>query len=143
MDTTTENHLRLLSIFHYVLAGFGALLSLLPVVHIVLGVSMLAGGFEGKDAPPPAFGWVFIALGAMVMLMGASYVVLVTLAGRFLSRRRHWTFCVVVAALSCALFPLGTALGVFTVIVLAKPEVKAAFEAGAVSGQAAPKPGPA
>ena len=30
--TTTENHLRLLSIFHYVLAALGALLSLLPVV---------------------------------------------------------------------------------------------------------------
>ena len=57
-----------------------------------------------------------------------AYAVLVALAGSFIARTRHWTFCIVVAAVSCAFFPFGTVLGVFTIIVLSKPDVKAAFD---------------
>lgn len=137
MDPTTENHLRLLATFHYVLAALSALFSLLPVVYIAVGVAMLSGAMDGKDAPPEAFGWLFVIMGALAMLIGATYVVLVVLAGRFVSGRRHWTFCIVVAAISCAFFPFGTVLGVFTVIVLSRAEVKGAFEAGAAPGAVA------
>lgn len=132
MDDATRNHLRLLSIFHYVLAGLAGLFSLFPIVHIAMGVAMISGALDRGSAspPPPAFGWLFVAMGVAFMLVGFGYVALVAVAGRFLARKRHWTFCVVVAALSCAFFPFGTVLGVFTIIVLAKPEVKAAFEAG-------------
>jgi predicted membrane channel-forming protein YqfA (hemolysin III family) len=132
MDPSTENHVRLLSIFHYVLAGLVALFSLLPVAYVAFGVAMLSGALDdGRgNAPPRAVGWMVIALGAVMLLAGATYVALVAVAGRFLARRRHWTFCIVVAALSCTVFPFGTVLGVFTIIVLSKDEVKRAFEAG-------------
>ena len=132
LDDRARDPLRLLSIFHYVLGGLGALFSLLPIVHIGMGIAMITGALDrGSPSPPPAaFGWIFVAMGAAFMLAGFGYVALVIVAGRFLARTRHWTFCMVVAALSCAFFPFGTALGVFTILVLAKPEVKAAFEAG-------------
>ncbi len=38
------------------------------------------------------------------------------------------TFVIVIAALSCAFFPFGTVLGVFTIIILSKPEVKSLFQ---------------
>ena len=41
---------------------------------------------------------------------------------RFLSR-----ICIVMAALACLSMPFGTVLGVFTIIVLARPSVQALF----------------
>jgi hypothetical protein len=143
MDESTRSHLRLLSIFHYVLAALGGLFSLVPILYVVMGAAMLSGAFDGdgRNPPPHAFGWLMIAMGAAFMLAGFTYVVLVALAGRYLARTRHWTFCVVVAAFSCAFFPFGTVLGVFTIIVLARPEVKAAFGAGApLATSVAPPP---
>ena len=46
------------------------------------------------------------------------------------------TFCVVVAAISCCFTPLGTVLGVFTLIVLFRPSVKALFGLDAPSAAA-------
>ena len=36
-------HLRLLSIFHYVVAGLAALLGTVPVIHLTIGILMLEG----------------------------------------------------------------------------------------------------
>ena len=50
--------------------------------------------------------------------------VLNVLSGLFLRARKHWTFSIVVAAIDCLHFPLGTVLGVFTIIVLIRPSVR-------------------
>ena len=39
-------HLRLLSIFHYVVAGLAALFALIPVFHLVFGIAMVSGALE-------------------------------------------------------------------------------------------------
>jgi hypothetical protein len=126
-----REQLRLLSVFHYVLAGVTALFSLFPLIHVGIGVAIVSGKFPlgARGGPPDAFGWIFIVMGAVFILMGFAFAVLVAVAGRFLRQGRHWTYCVVMAALCCAFFPFGTALGVFTFIALAKAEVKALFEA--------------
>ena len=51
----------------------------------------------------------------------------IALVGCAIRRRRWWTFCFVVSVLMCPSFPLGTALGVFSLIVLNKPEAKELF----------------
>jgi hypothetical protein len=51
-------------------------------------------------------------------------------AGRMLQRRRGYTYCVVMAAIACAFTPIGAVLGVFTLIVLLRPSVKALFRRG-------------
>jgi hypothetical protein len=79
-----------------------------------------------------------VAIGIAFTLAGATYVVLVALAGRFIARRHHWMFCIVMAGLSCAFFPFGTVLGVFTIVVLSRSDVKAAFEGGAISRSTPP-----
>ena len=55
-----------------------------------------------------------------------------TLAGWWLAKRKHYWFCFVVACLACAFSPLGTVLGVFTIIVLLRPSVKALFEGAGI-----------
>src|SRR3954462_5859480 len=95
-----------------------------------MGYVLLSGRFDGKGANPlpPEIGWVFLGLGAALLVLGLAYLVLLLLAARFLRTARHRTFCVVVAALSGAFVPFGTVLGVFTIVVLVKPEGRAAFE---------------
>ena len=126
-------HLRLLSIFHYVLAGFGFLFSLFPVIYLVLGGLILTGNLpESANAPEGPdqqfIGWIFLAVGTGMMLFGLAFATGLLLAGRFLAARRHHTFCLVVAALSCFCMPLGTILGVFTLVVLTRDSVKTLFE---------------
>jgi hypothetical protein len=130
-------HLRLLSIFHYVVAGLVALFACFPVFHLILGLVMLIapGALEnGQHGSPndPIFlrlvGLFLVFVAATIILAGWSLAVCVLLAGRFLSRRRHYTFCLIIAALLCMINPFGTVLGVFTIIVLIRPSVKLLFE---------------
>src|SRR5919202_939932 len=105
-------HLRLLTVFHYVLAGLVALGASVPILHVVIGIWVLtAPPPPGAGGPPPAFlGWFFVIFGAAAVLLGWAFAVCLAVAGWKLSRRRGWTFCLVVACLSCLWVPMGTAL---------------------------------
>jgi len=126
----THDELRLLSIFHYVLAGLTGLFGLFPLAYLGLGVAFLSGALDdGKATPPPAFlGWIFVGIGVVLLLLVLGYIALLVLAGRSLAARRRWTLCAVVAGISCVHMPLGTVLGVFTLVVLMRPETKALFQ---------------
>lgn len=137
MDTETGRHLDLLAVFHYVLAALTALFSLFPVLHLAMGIWMVSGEFphEGMKAQgpfgPEAFGWFFIAIATTIITMGLTLAGLLVMAGRRLKQRRSHTFCLVVAGLTCMNMPLGTVLGVFTLVALMRPGVKEAFNASA------------
>lgn len=124
-----RDDLRLLSIFHYVLAGLAGLFALVPLLYVGFGAVILAGVLdEGQAHPPPALlGWFVVAVGLALLVLALAFVAALVFAGWSLGRQRHWLYCMVLAGLSCAWFPFGTALGVFTLVVLSKPEVKALF----------------
>ncbi len=130
------SHLRSLAIAHYVLAGLTAMIACLPLIHVGLGIMMVSGSFFGSASspssmPPDQFmGWFFIAFGSVFVLLGWALAVAKFLVGRWLSARKHMTFCFVVACIECLNMPLGTILGVFTMVTLNKPSVKALFAAG-------------
>ncbi|TDB28316.1 hypothetical protein ATCM_11960 [Stenotrophomonas sp. ATCM1_4] len=127
------NHLRLLSIFHYVLAGFTGLFSLFPVLHLVLGLAMVSGKLPvdasnpNAELEPQLVGWFFVAFAGIFITCGLTLAGFMVYAGRCLAQRRRHTLCLVVAGISCMMMPFGTVLGVFTLIVLLRPQVKAAF----------------
>jgi len=127
--TKDESQLNLISIFYYVVAAIAGLFSCMPFIHITIGIAMLSGVMDSSsgEAPPEFLGWIFIIAGAIVALMGFTYTVLLILTGRWLSQRRRYTFCIVMAGISCMFMPFGTILGIFTIIVLSRPEVKALF----------------
>jgi hypothetical protein len=131
-----EEHVKLLSIFHYVLAGIMGFFGCMPFIHVGLGLWMLAspGSFAGGSGsgPPPAFmPWMFVIMGSAMILAAWTVVILLIAAGTCLRRRTRRMFCIVVAGISCLFMPIGTVLGVFTIIVLSRPSVKALFEAHA------------
>ncbi len=126
-----RDDVRLLSIFHYVLAGLSGCCACFPLLYVGLGAVFALGGSPhlGPNPPPAILGFFMMGAGLFALALLAAWIVALVLAGRFIARQRHWTFCVVVAALSCTSFPLGTALGVFTLVTLNKPDVKALFDA--------------
>lgn len=127
-------HLRLLSIFHYVVAGLTALFACFPIFHLAFGLVMFFAPevLENNHPQPPGefrFFGLFIAIFAgSFILAGWSLAVCVLLAGRNLARHRRYTFCLVIAGIICAFMPFGTVLGVFTIIVLVRPSVKELFD---------------
>jgi len=127
------DHLRLLSIFHYVVAGITALFSLFPLIHLVMGLAIVTGHLpmeseQGNDPfDPRLFGWFFVAFAGAFIASGLTLAGFMAYAGRCLAQRRRHVLCMVVAGISCCFMPFGTVLGVFTLIVLVRPSVKAAF----------------
>jgi hypothetical protein len=128
-----EEHLKLLSIFHYVVSGLAALFSLIPVIHLLFGLFFILAPekLAGKgEVPPPAFiGWFFVIFASVVIFCGLVFAAFVFTTGRFLARRRHYKFCLVMAAVECIFMPFGTVLGVFTILVLMRESAKSLFAA--------------
>ena len=121
-----EEHLRLLSIFHYVVGGILGFFSCIPIIHLIIGIVMLAGA-GGRDGPPPAVGLLFVMMGLTFITLGWTLAICLIVSGRRLGRRTSYKFCFVIACISCAFSPFGTVLGVFTIIVLVRPTVKELF----------------
>jgi len=130
--TQDEDHLRLLSIFHYVVGGLAGLFALLPIFHLVFGLFFILAPekFAGKGEPPPAFiGWMFVILAVVFITFGWVFAGFVFTTGRFLVKRQHYLFCLVMGGVECMFMPFGTVLGAFTIIVLMRESVKQLFTA--------------
>lgn len=130
MSADTEQ-LKLLSIFHCVLAGVTALFASIPIFHLVFGIAIVMGQFPFPDhngPPPEIFGWMMIVIATLFIAMGWTFAICLLYAARCLQRRTGYTFCLIMAGLSCLFMPIGTCLGVFTIIVLLRPSVTALFE---------------
>jgi hypothetical protein len=121
-------HLRLLSVFHYVLGGTMVAISMIPLVHVGLGFSFLTSPEtfldENGNPPPALMGWLFIIIGGVVIFAGLTLAVCLILSGRFLAKRKGYWFSFVIACIECLNAPIGTLLGVFTLVVLSRQSVK-------------------
>jgi hypothetical protein len=127
-------HLRILVVCHYVYAGMVALFSLFPIIHVVFGLVMTfspsfgAHSSSGGPPPPQWMGLFFAGFGLAIIVVGETFAVLTFLAGRSLAARRRRVFALIMAGINCLYVPIGTALGVFTILVLSRPSVQRLFE---------------
>ena len=123
-----EEHLKYLVIGHYILGALLGLISLFPVIHVVVGLSILFGGFPEGDNPPPVwFGGMFAGIGTFLILLFLSWAILNLVVARSLAKRKRHLFCMIVSGVNCLSAPVGTLLGVFTLIVLFRDSVKPMF----------------
>lgn len=137
-------HLRILSIFHFVGAGLAVVGLLFLLAHFAIFQSVLANPkvWENqKQNPPPAeifaiLKWFYLIFAVWFVCSG----VLNLLSGLFIRSRRHRTFSLVVSGINCLHVPLGTVLGVFTIVVLIRDSVRELYDSdarAALSGAAA------
>ncbi len=165
-----SEHLRLLSIFHYIVGGLAILFSCFFIFYIFFGAMILSQPrfFEtparslpsfsptpaaspdetpdepavatptphpthrtrtSGDAPPAFIGYLLVGIGSAVVLFGWTVGALLIYSGLGLAQRKRRVFSMVMAALSCLQIPFGTILGVFTLVVLQRPTVRALYAA--------------
>lgn len=141
------DHLRVLAICHYVEAGLKLLMcGFIPLHYTIMKMMLKDGGMvqmhqkmveqmaakNGQAINPMPFDmaemfelfeWLYV-IGAVFMMIA---LVLNVIAGRFIQRRVNRLFCLITAGFNCLSFPLGTALGVFTFIVLTRDSVRRLF----------------
>src|SRR5215510_5038384 len=112
-----ERTLTLLAIFHYILGGFNLLFSCLVIFYLFVGAAALRSRLAALEEAVPlqALGATFLLILAGAISLGAILSVLIIGTGYFLSRRRFYTFCMVVAGGEAILvIPLGSILGMLT-----------------------------
>jgi hypothetical protein len=126
--TRDEEQMRLLSIFHYIVAGLAACGSCFALIYMVFGWLIEFGKFPaGANPTPTGVGLIFIAVGFFALVIGLAIATSIFLSGRYMASRRHLTFSIVVAGIMCLQIPFGTILSVFTLIVLSRESVKAMY----------------
>ena len=137
--TQDKEHLRLLAVFHFVVAGLAFLFALFPILHLLVGIAIVSGAFDGPagEEVPTFFGWFFVLFAGGWILFGVAFALAIAFAGRALQARRRYTFCLVMAGISCIFMPFGTVLGVFTIVVLMRDSVKRMFAATSPGADAA------
>ena len=130
-----KEHLQLLAVFHYVVAGLATLFCFFPLLYSILGGFLLYAanhpGPSNQEPPPAVLGWVFMVLGTLFFLAGVAMAICILIAGRSLALCKRYSFALVMACIECLFIPFGTILGVFTIVVLSRESVRALFSTAA------------
>jgi len=121
-----ERHLKYLSLAYYALGCLGAVAACLPGLPCCLGFGLLSG--EVSNDPDAEVGGVLVIAGSIlatlaVLLVSAALIV----NGFLLANRSGYVACLVLAILTSLHAPIGTALGVLTLIVLMRDSVRREF----------------
>jgi len=120
-------HLRILSICWYILSGLAAFFGLVPIIHVIIGITLITQSRGGAGDPPAFVGWMFMCMGSFFILFIETVAVLGFFTARSLKERRRRTLCFIAAGMCCLQIPIGLTLAVFTFIVLSRPSIKASF----------------
>ena len=131
---TDADHLRLLAIFHFVVAGLailglGFLLLHYAIMQMVMTNPEIWKNQKGGGPPPEQFfaifKWFYLFFGLLLVVGGVGNL----LSGLFIRKKRNRIFSLIVAGINCVQFPFGTMLGVFTFVVLLRDSVRELYEA--------------
>ena len=126
---TDLEQVKVLSVCHFVGVGLAALGLLMLYGHYMFFTRMISNPdlWKGAAAPPPEMfapmRWLY-GVGATLV---AGTGILNFFGARSLRAKKNRLFTIGVAIVNCFWFPLGTALGVFTIIVLARESVQALY----------------
>jgi hypothetical protein len=163
LNAQDEAHLKLISVFHYVLAGLYLLGIGFVILHFMI-MSMVfrmaeaesmktpatpqvvvvepGSGIEIAPEIPPApiapvspktnpfpkeFMPIMYGVYGFIGLFLVALCVCNIVSGLSIRKRKRRIFSFVIAGVNCMQFPFGTALGVFTFIVLSRESVKADY----------------
>lgn len=131
VESEDQKHLRLLSIFHYIVGGILVLFACIPLIHLSIGIAVMSGAFSGTNngsPPPELIGLLFAVMGGVFFVIGQALAWSIIYSGRQIKNRTNYMFSFVIACIMCMFMPFGTILGIFTIIVLSRESVKHLYE---------------
>ena len=124
-------HLRLLSIFHYVIGGLKCLGFCAGGMYACFGFMLAMIPHKIGEPSPIFFGAFFALLGLLIGLVSLTLGILTIISGRLMRKRRCRIFSIVIGAINCMSLPFGTVLGIFTLIVLMRDSVRRLYDEAA------------
>lgn len=128
MRQKDDEHIRLLSIFHFLVAGLSMIGLAFVCIHAALTYHIiLQPEVQTSKAFPTSFLPMFIVGYVLMGLICVAFGIANCLSALYMKRRKHRIFSLVMGGINCIQFPLGTTLGVFTFLVLSRPSVIATY----------------
>lgn len=125
-----ESDLNLLSVLHYVWSGLLGCSAFGIVGYFIMIAAFVAQAPTGPHGNPHDQQMAAGVMGVMGIVMGVFMIplfVLHLLAAAGLKKRKRYMLAFVMSCFACLSVPLGTGLGVWTIMVLQRPSVKALF----------------
>ena len=126
--TRIENKkLHTLIIAHYVAGVIGVIVSCFALSKSGLGMEILNNTesiTELELIMQKVFGWFYVVSGIILFITGEILSVSLIVSAHFMKRNVAHLFSIIVAAASCIVFPIGTALGIITIITLSDTSIK-------------------
>ncbi|OGB62284.1 MAG: hypothetical protein A2Y94_00025, partial [Caldithrix sp. RBG_13_44_9] len=134
-DIIDEEHLRLLSLFHFIKGGITAAFSLLGLLYFLfLGFIMKMGNrfnmssdTYNEELPLQVMSYIFMIGGVIVLLFLLSGI-LQLVSGYYLKQKEYRLFSFIIGIIEILEVPYGTILGLMTLIVLSRDSVKRKYE---------------
>ena len=137
-----EEHLRLLSVFHYISGAITVFVSFIfliqffvfsfifdEVMNSLLDIA-LVGNY---DFDPEIFSFL-IYLWVVLFFLFIAFGLAQILSGNFLRKKKYRIFSFIVALISIVFFPYGTILGAMTIVVISRSSVMALYRSGSNHG---------
>ncbi len=126
-----EEHLKLLVLFHRIYGIIVIIFSLLGIgyffiLELIFSYSKDYSGFTNSNnvqAPTAEIMNIFVIIIIAAILIGLTIGVVNLLSAQYIKRRKLRIFSIVVACIDCISFPLGTILGVLTLVVLLRNSI--------------------
>lgn len=124
-----ESQLRLIAMWYYVFAFLQTLLALGTFIFVIAAILVSSGWMEESVWLPPR-----TQAGEVILpwLGSAAFVAILAslslLAARRAAKKRSHSLCLFASAANLLFIPWGTLLGLYAIVVLRRPSVKAAFD---------------
>ena len=134
-DIVDEEHLKLLSLFHYIKGALTVGFSLLGILYFLFMTSLfkMIGRVEGQshhyaqDFPHEIFSYLMFLMWILILLF-LTFGVLQIFSGDYIRNKRHRIFSFVVGIVQLIEIPYGTILGIMTILVLSRSSVKGKYQ---------------
>ena len=127
MNSPEKDTLHTLAIFHYIMAGLIALAACVPIIHLTVGLSIIAGGVAENEPGLGVAGAFFAIIAIFPILIGWGLAFFIFKSAQKLDNQTNHQTCLIASGILCIFMPLGTVLGVITLVKLQEEPVKKLF----------------
>ena len=127
MNSPEKDTLHTLAIFHYIMAGLIALGACIPIIHLTVGLSIIAGGVAENEPGLGIAGAFFTIVAIFLILLGWGLAIFIFKSAQKLDNQTNRQACLIASGILCIFMPLETILGVITLVKLQEEPVKKLF----------------